>query len=149
MASLSYLSFVSLILVPSQVVLLLFLCLGIARRQIYYVMSRVIEYTINVNGMKIKLFPCLSIISAFCFISIYFKLGELQENHNHQHANQVQQDQGEFSKILYQNYRNMLIHLTNIVLVIQCHIAAVKYEDYMNIKDKFESTKKAQMDPKK
>ena len=83
MASLSYLSFVSLVLVPSQVLLLILLSLGIARRQVYFVVHRVIEYTVSVNGIQLKLFPCLSILSAISFISLYFKLGELQENHHH------------------------------------------------------------------
>ena len=83
MLNLSYLSFVSLILVPGQVLLLLLLSLGLARRQVYYVINRVIEYTVHVNGFKLKLFPCLAIISAICFLSLYFKLGELQENHHH------------------------------------------------------------------
>ena len=77
MASLSYLSFVSLFLVPFQVILLLLLSLGLARRQVYYIVDRVIEYTVQVNGFKLKLFPCLSILSAISFISLYFKIGEL------------------------------------------------------------------------
>ena len=77
MASLSYLSFVSLILVPSQIILLILLSLGVARRQVYFIVHRVIEYKFRVNGIDLKLFPCLSVLSAISFISLYFKIGEL------------------------------------------------------------------------
>ena len=43
----------------------------------------------------------------------------------------------------------MLIHLTNIVLVLQTYIAAVKYEKYMEIKEKCESTKNALLEKNK
>ena len=87
--SLTYTSLVSLVLVPFEFVLLILLSLGLARRQVYFVIDKVINFSININGIVIKLFPFFGVLSAFVFSSIYLSIANLQnekEEHGDEHT---------------------------------------------------------------
>ena len=52
-------------------------------------------------------------------------------------------NEGEYNKILYMNYRNLLIHLTNIILSFQVIVAGKVYQDYAVKKDNFDKKEKS------
>ena len=99
MATISYLSFVSVLLIPFQVILLILLTLGVARRQVFFLIQKVIEAEFTINGFKIKLFPFLAVISAFCVATFYLKIGEIEERKKAD--THLDQSQGEYQKVLY------------------------------------------------
>ena len=67
----------------------------------------VINFKLNINGIEIKVFPFLSLISALCMVKEYSSLSDLQNNTNKGDVNI-----GEFERQLYGTYRNLLIHLS-------------------------------------
>ena len=140
MSQISYTSLVSLILVPFEFILLILLSLGLARRQVYFVIDKVINFSLNINGIQIKLFPFFGVVSAFVFSSIYMSIANLQQE-KEEHGDNHSLNQSEYEKNLFHKYRNMLIHLTQIILVFQVFISARKYENYMIIQSKVEENK--------
>ena len=137
--SLSYLSFVSLFLIPFQMILLALLSIGVARKQIHFVVDKVINFHLNVNGMELKFFPSFAVMSSISMAYGYLAIVSLQEQGHHSESN----DQGEYNRILYMNYRNLLIHLSNVILVFQVSVVAKKYHIYMATKKELADIKKA------
>ena len=143
MVQFSYLSFTSLFLIPFEFIILALLTLGVARKQVYFIISKTINFSFNINGMTIKLFPMFSVFSGIAMTMIYHELIDLQaQKDGHGHENGI--NQGEYEKILYHKFRNLLVHATNVFLVVQCWLAARGYESYMAAKLKFEDQKKAE-----
>ena len=136
---LSYLSFVSYILIPFQLILLAFLALKIARKQAYFFIEKVINCKFTLNGVEIKLFPFFALISTFAMVYQYHNLMDLANDHK-----ESPQAKANYQQILYHSYRNLLIHCTNILLVFQNYLAAKYYARYMAIKEKVEGLEKAQ-----
>ena len=139
----NYVSFVSMILVPFEFVLLILLSMGLARKQVYMVIDKVVNFSLNINGIQIKLFPFFGVISSWCFASIYMTIADLQFEKD-EHKGDGSFNQGEYEKNLFHKYRNMLIHLTQIILVFQVYMSAKKYEVYMAARNAFESEEKLQ-----
>ena len=141
--AISYTSLVSLVLVPFEFLLLILLSLGLARKQVYFVIDKVVNFSLNINGIQIKLFPFFGVVSAFLFSSIYMSIAELQHE-KEEHGDDRTLNQGEYEKNLFHKYRNMLIHLTQIILVFQVYLSARKYEVYMKARNAFEEEEKIQ-----
>ena len=75
--SLSYLSFVSLFLIPFQMILLALLSIGVARKQIHFVVDKVINFHLNVNGMELKFFPSFAVMSSISMAYGYLAIVSL------------------------------------------------------------------------
>ena len=64
-------------LIPFQVLLLILLAFGFARKQVHQVITLIINFSVNVNNIRIKLFPFLALINAFAMAFLYFSIAEL------------------------------------------------------------------------
>ena len=73
----SYLAFVSLFLLPTQMIILALLSIGVARKQIHFVVEKVINVSVNVNGIIIKLYPTFALMSLVSMFYIYLSLVSL------------------------------------------------------------------------
>ena len=60
----SYLAFVSMVLLPLDLLMLVLLTTGIARKQVYMLIKYTTQLGFNVNGVQIKFFPMFAVISA-------------------------------------------------------------------------------------
>ena len=101
-----------------------------------------INFKINVNGMHVKIFPLFAVINSFAMAFQYFSIAELQQMYEQDESHQTF-NESEYKRQLYYKYRNMLVHLTNIVLVFQVFIAARQYEKYAEVRVKFEALQKS------
>ena len=118
MASFSYLWFTSILLIPFEFIVLALLTLGVARKQVYFVINWTINLSFNLNGMTIKLFPTFSLFSAMAMFFVYHELIDLQAQKESHDASDNHFNEGEYQRLLYHKYRNLLIHATNLVLVL-------------------------------
>ena len=115
----SYLRFVSYVLIPFQMVLLGVLAFGVlCRKQVVTFIQKGVNFTLDVNGLKIRLYTMFTFASLVQMLSLYLKICQLHEDrlkgkHEDGHSDI---NQGEFDKILFMSYRNLLIHLTNVIL---------------------------------
>ena len=77
-------------------------------------------------------------------LRLYITVAKLQEDKDKadKDADVHDYNEGEFDKILYMNYRNLLIHLTNIILSFQVIVAGKMYDDYNDKKLKYDDQKK-------
>ena len=78
----------------------------------------------NLNGLNFRFFATFAVVSAVQMVYLYWQLADIEDKFN---ANS-DADKSEYSRNLYQTYRNMLCHGTNIVLVFQVSIVAKRYQ---------------------
>ena len=102
------------------------------------VVDKVINASFTFNEMKVRVFPMFSVLSALSMVYIYFELMDLSHDREKMTDNGGDINEGEFLRMTYMKYRNLLIHLTNLVLVLQSVLAAKKYETYMDMRSKYE-----------
>ena len=86
MVRVSYLSFVSLVLIPFQLILLVLLAFKIARKQVHFLIEKVINFKIKINDTHIKLFPMFAVISSIMVTLTYKQLMDLNQESQDQNS---------------------------------------------------------------
>ena len=131
-----YEKFLGMAVVPFLYVLLVLLAIGIARKQLHAFVRWLLSFNLVVNGYTLYIFPLLAGINLVAILGLYYQLSEMTE------PAEMQQKTQYFEK-LYRTYRNFLLNIISVVLILQIFIAGRAYQKYEVVRDKLEAKKKA------
>ena len=131
-----YEKFLGMGVVPFLYVLLVLLAIGIARKQLHAFVRWLLSFNLVVNGITIYIFPLLAGINLIAISGLYYQLSEMSE------PTEMQQKTQYFEK-LYRTYRNFLLNIISVVLILQIFIAGRAYQKYEVVRDKLEAKQKA------
>ena len=110
----SFVQFVSFVLIPLQLILLILMSTGILRKQLNYVIKNIINLKMNLNGMDIRFFPLFALFSTYNIGKYYADIDSIQKTI----VDNEGVDQSEYQKNLFLKWRNLLIHATNVILIL-------------------------------
>ena len=120
--------------VPFLLILMILQGIGLARRQISYVIRLFLKVNININGRTIYIFPLLALINLVEIVVLYCQLIVMHEPAD-------AGSKAQYFERLFRTYRNFLLNVTSAVLIFQIFYIAKKYRDYSAIKDKLTEAK--------
>ena len=101
--------------IPSMLIFLILLSLGVGRRQLNNVLLYWLNVHLNVNGNRVKLLPLLGIICFAYMINLIKKIQKYQEA-SLMHKDDVYAHPNRLEEI-YLSYRNVFLNLCLIVLM--------------------------------
>ena len=103
--------------IPAMLLVLVFLAIGVGRRQLNKIVLQVVNVHLTINGVQLKLLPLLAFINLAYFYSMLRKIQNLTKN---EVLNQDRESVGAHSlylQELYLSYRNALMNICSIVLI--------------------------------
>lgn len=122
--------------IPGMLIFLIILTLGIWRRQLNYLIIKVMNAHVTVNGYQIKIMTLLAFINILYFYSELKLIQNLNKVDLTDHKYHELKEKIRFKEQLYFHYRSALMQLTSIVLIFQVYITAAFYESYKPVSDK-------------
>lgn len=126
--------FLGYAVIPGMLTLLGLLAMGGARRQVNKITLHMVDSSVNVNGVRIKVLPTLAFLNFIYFYSMLMKIRQLNkideehENENAEHSRYLEE--------VYYTYRQALLNICSTLLILQVYLTAARYEAYKPIKDK-------------
>ena len=75
----SFVQFVSFVLIPLQLILLVLMSTGVLRKQLNYFIKNIINLKMNVNGMDIRFFPLFALFSTYNIGKYYADIDTIQK----------------------------------------------------------------------
>ena len=114
--------------VPLLYILLVLLAIGLARKQMHAIVRLLLSFNFTINGRTIFLFPFIAAVNMVAILFLYYQLSEMQEPIEMQQRTQ-------YYERLYRTYRNFLINIVSVVLILEIFISGRRYHKYEVIRD--------------
>ena len=128
----SYLSIVGNYLLPSYLLIMILLAIGIGRKYLVVAINYTVGMSVNVSGFRFYIFPTLIVASVICGIANYMELVELNKTAEDQMNNL------KYMKSLYQFYRNMLVHFCHVIMGTFLFFSTRKFQEYQDLVEQTE-----------
>ena len=132
--------------IPAILIILALLANGTGRRQLNKVILGLIGIELKVNGYSFKLINCMILTNMVYIVACLAKIHRLNALHNmedehHHHVDPFHRS--EYLNNLFISYRNMLMNICSIVLIVCLNVATSQYEYYKPVKDQADRLTKA------
>mgnify|MGYP000250570220 CR=1 FL=1 len=124
--------------IPAFLIVLVLLANGTGRRQLNKIILSVVGVEIHVSGYSLRVVHMLTfvnLLTIFQCLHRISKLNKLQAEHDLDHGSLGLQ-KTEFLKELYLTYRNLLMNLCSIVLMICVNAATAQYDVYKALRER-------------
>ena len=130
--------------IPSMLVTLFLLAMKSGRRTINNVINKVFGLHIDCGGVRIQLVPLMTFINIIYAANCLTQIEKLTEQRM-QDAQDHHKDivEGLFIQQLYRLYRNLVMNICCIILLVCISIATWQYTNYAAIKEKADAIVKA------
>lgn len=128
--------FLGLGIIPVLFTLLALLALGICRKQLNWLVQKILAINFTLNGHTVYVFSVLAGVNLFVMLQLLYIMQGMVE------PEEIMQ-RTEYFKDLYRTYRNFTLNTASFVLIFQISYCGHRYKQYANDRDKLLALKKA------